>query len=46
MTVEMPAARLAIHTLICNLQHGDRLHYLDQLSAQMAADLQVSTRSI
>jgi alkylation response protein AidB-like acyl-CoA dehydrogenase len=46
MTVEMPAARLAIHTLMCNLQHGDRLHYLDHLSAQMAADLQACARSI
>jgi alkylation response protein AidB-like acyl-CoA dehydrogenase len=35
MTVEMPAARLAMHTLMCNLQYGDRLHYLDSLSMQM-----------
>ena len=40
MTVEMPAARLAMHTLMCNLQYGDRFHYLDSLSAQMAADVQ------
>ncbi|MDO8770617.1 MAG: acyl-CoA dehydrogenase [Burkholderiaceae bacterium] len=39
MTVEMPAARLAMHTLMCNLQYGDRFHYLDSLSAQMAADM-------
>lgn len=38
MTVEMPAARLAMHTLMCNLQYGDRFHYLDSLSSQMAAD--------
>lgn len=39
MTVEMPAARLAMHTLMCSLQYGDRLHYLDSLSTQMAADV-------
>lgn len=38
MTVEMPAARLAMHTLMCNLQYGDRFHYLDSLSSQMAED--------
>ncbi|MDB5967477.1 MAG: hypothetical protein JWQ72_3977 [Polaromonas sp.] len=43
MTVEMPAARLAMHTLMCNLQYGDRLHYLDSLSAQMSADVQTAT---
>lgn len=46
MTVEMPASRLAIHTLMCNLQHGDRLHFLDRLSAQMETDLQSSALSI
>jgi alkylation response protein AidB-like acyl-CoA dehydrogenase len=40
MTVEMPVARLAMHTLMCNLQYGDRFYYLDSLSAQMAADVQ------
>ncbi len=45
MTVEMPAARLAMHTLMCNLQHGDRLSYLDSLSAQMAADVQAAAVS-
>ncbi|RYX97981.1 MAG: hypothetical protein EOO28_00090 [Comamonadaceae bacterium] len=40
MTVEMPAARLAMHTLMCNLQYGDRLHYLDELSSQMSADIE------
>ena len=40
MTVEMPAARLAMHTLMCNLQYGDRFHYLDTLSSQMSADIQ------
>jgi len=44
MTVEMPAARLAMHTLMCNLQYGDRLHNLDFLSAQMSADLKSATR--
>ena len=39
MTVEMPAARLAMHVLMCNLQYGDRFHYLDTLSAQMANDV-------
>lgn len=39
MTTEMPAARLAMHTLMCNLQYGDRFHYLDALSAQMANDV-------
>lgn len=39
MTTEMPAARLAMHTLMCNLQYGDRFHYLDALSAQMAEDV-------
>lgn len=38
MTTEMPAARLAMHTLMCNLQYGDRAHYLDALSAQMSHD--------
>jgi alkylation response protein AidB-like acyl-CoA dehydrogenase len=42
MTVEMPAARLAMHTLMCNLQYGDRLHYLDSLSAEMAAGVQTA----
>lgn len=42
MTVEMPAARLAMHTLMCNLQYGDRFHYLDSLSAQMAAGVQTA----
>lgn len=42
MTVEMPAARLAMHTLMCNFQFGDRLHYLDCLSAQMKADVQTT----
>ena len=45
MTVEMPAARLAMHTLMCNVQHGDRLSYLDSLSAQMAADVQAAAVS-
>lgn len=40
MTMEMPAARLAMHTLMCNLQYGDRYHYLDSLSSQMSADVQ------
>ena len=44
MTVEMPAARLAMHTLMCNLQYGDRLYCLDFLSAQMASDLKTPTR--
>lgn len=35
MTVEMPAARLAMHTLMCSLEYGDRLYYLDSLSSQM-----------
>lgn len=35
MTVEMPAARLAMHTLMCSLEYGDRLHCLDSLSSQM-----------
>ena len=39
MTTEMPAARLAMHTLMCNLQYGDRSHYLDALSAQMSNDV-------
>ena len=39
MTTEMPAARLAMHTLMCNVQYGDRFHYLDALSAQMANDV-------
>lgn len=39
MTTEMPAARLAMHTLMCNLQYGDRFEYLDRLSAQMADDV-------
>lgn len=42
MTVEMPAARLAMHTLMCNLQYGDRYHYLDALSSQMAAEVQTA----
>ncbi|MES1976455.1 MAG: acyl-CoA dehydrogenase family protein [Pseudomonadota bacterium] len=42
MTVEMPAARLAMHALMCNLQYGDRYHYLDTLSSQMAADVQTA----
>ncbi|MES2910143.1 MAG: acyl-CoA dehydrogenase family protein [Pseudomonadota bacterium] len=42
MTVEMPAARLAMHTLMCNLQYGDRYHYLDTLSSQMAAEVQTA----
>lgn len=42
MTVEMPAARLAMHTLMCNLQYGDRFHYLDSLSSQMSADVQAA----
>lgn len=42
MTMEMPAARLAMHTLMCNLQYGDRFHYLDSLSSQMAADVQTA----
>ncbi len=41
MTMEMPAARLAMHTLMCNLQYGDRLHYLDSLSKQMKLAVQV-----
>ncbi len=45
MTVEMPAARLAMHTLMCNLQFGDRLQHLDLLSAQMSADLKPSPPS-
>jgi alkylation response protein AidB-like acyl-CoA dehydrogenase len=43
MTVEMPAARLAMHALMCNLQYGDRFHYLDSLSAQMSSDVQTAT---
>ena len=43
MTVEMPAARLAMHALMCNLQYGDRYHYLDSLSSQMSADVQTAT---
>jgi alkylation response protein AidB-like acyl-CoA dehydrogenase len=39
MTMEMPAARLAMHTLMCSLQYGDRLHYMDSLSAQMTTDV-------
>lgn len=39
MTTEMPAARLAMHTLMCNLQYGDRAHCLDALSAQMSRDV-------
>ncbi|MES2401259.1 MAG: acyl-CoA dehydrogenase family protein [Pseudomonadota bacterium] len=42
MTVEMPAARLAMHALMCNLQYGDRYHYLDSLSSQMSADVQAA----
>ncbi|MES2509735.1 MAG: acyl-CoA dehydrogenase [Pseudomonadota bacterium] len=42
MTVEMPAARLAMHTLMCNLQYGDRFHYLDALSSEMAAGVQTA----
>lgn len=42
MTVEMPAARLAMHALMCNLQYGDRSHYLDSLSSQMAAGVQTA----
>jgi len=42
MTVEMPAARLAMHTLMCNLQYGDRYHYLDALSSQMSVDVQTA----
>jgi alkylation response protein AidB-like acyl-CoA dehydrogenase len=42
MTVEMPAARLAMHTLMCNLQFGDRLHCLDSLSSQMKTDVQTT----
>lgn len=42
MTVEMPAARLAMHALMCNLQYGDRYHYLDSLSSQMATDVQTA----
>ncbi len=43
MTMEMPAARLAMHTLMCSLQYGDRLHYMDALSAQMTADVLATT---
>ena len=39
MTTEMLAARLAMHTLMCNLQYGDRFHYLDALSAQMSNEV-------
>lgn len=39
MTVEMPAARLAMHTLMCNLHYGDRFYYLDALSSQMVASV-------
>ena len=42
MTVEMPAARLAMHALMCNLQYGDRYHYLDSLSSRMSADVQAA----
>lgn len=46
ITVEMPVARLAMHTLMCNLQYGDRLQCLDSLSAQMAADVQASVAAV
>lgn len=46
MTVEMPVARLAMHTLMCNLQYGDRFHHLDSLSAQMATGVQTAAISI
>ena len=39
---KMPVARLAMHALMCNLQYGDRYHYLDALSSQMSADVQVA----
>jgi alkylation response protein AidB-like acyl-CoA dehydrogenase len=39
MTMEMPAARLAMHTLMCSLQYGDRLHYMDSLSKQMTSEV-------
>ncbi|MET1117206.1 MAG: acyl-CoA dehydrogenase family protein [Comamonas sp.] len=39
MTTEMPAARLAMHALMCNLQYGDRFQHLDALSAQMTKDV-------
>ena len=38
MTLEMPVARLAMHSLAGSLQSGDKSQCLDWLTAQTVAD--------